>query len=90
MKVIKIRTEKTLPAGGIESSVRTALLVAEGRKWMQVIWPDSAGITINRIPVEDYFYTELGGYSIAKVKRALRRMGRNFGITKAARKALRA
>ena len=87
MKVINIRTENKLPAGGVESSVRTALLVSKGPKWMQVIWPDSAGIAINKVPVE-YTFTELADYPIEKAKRALRRMGRNFGITKAARKAL--
>lgn len=84
--IIIIRTEKSLPDGGTDSAIRTGLIVSEGPKFRGVIWPDSAGITINKVPIEYKF--EVLDYPLAKAKRALRRMGKTFGITKAAREAL--
>jgi len=88
MIVITIRTESKTSDGGIESSIRTALMVEEGRKYLHLIWPDSGGIRIRKVPRE-FKYTELPDYPIAKAKKTLRLCGRKFGITKAAKKALR-
>ncbi len=67
---------------------RTGLVTSVGPKFISVIWPDSSGIRINKVTRETKF-TEIEGYNLNKAKRHLRRCGRNFGITKAAKAALR-
>jgi hypothetical protein len=80
---------------GIVISVHTddgyhsGLVVSDGAKYLGVIWPDSAGIRINKIEKKTARYTVLE-YNLNKVKKTLRRCGRSFGITKGARIALKA
>ena len=87
MTVIKIFAKQSV-VGGKNDQCYTALIVGEGRKWMKVIWPNAAGIRIQKVSV-DSRYTALD-YPVARAKKHLRRMGKLFGITKSARKALRA
>lgn len=68
---------------------RTGLVVSDGSKYLGVIWPDSSGIRINKIEKKTARYSIIE-YNLNKAKRALRRCGRNFGITKGARIALKA
>ena len=85
--IIKIFAKQHVP-GGKNDQCYTALLVDEGRKWIKVIWPDAAGIRIRKVST-DSRYTAIE-YPEAKAKKHLRRMGKLFGITKSARRALRA
>lgn len=84
--IIKIFAQQKVEGGKNDQWV-TAFIVAEGRKWMRVIWPDASGIRIRRVSNGSKFFPI--DYSDAKAKRHLRRMGKTFGITKSARKALR-
>ena len=72
-----------------DTGYHTGLVVSDGSKYLGVIWPDSSGIRINKIDKKTARYTVLE-YSENKAKRVLRRCGRNFGITKGARCALKA
>lgn len=73
-----------------DEGVRTALVVAEGPKFLAVIWPDSAGMRIRKIRKSPGLrITELPDYPVARAKKIMRKCGRNFGITKGAKKALR-
>lgn len=72
-----------------DEGVRTGLLVTEGPKYVSVIWPDSAGIKIRKLPKSrNLRITEMPDYPVRKAKVHLRRCGRNFGITKTAKRAL--
>ena len=71
-----------------DEGYRTGLITTVGPKWVSMVWPDSTGIRINKVP-NDYPVTVIEGYNLNRAKRALRRCGRNFGITKAAKEALR-
>lgn len=71
-----------------DEGIRTGLVVSQGPKWLGVIWPDSSGMRIRKIPVDGRF--EAIDYNVNKAKRKLRECGRNFGITKSAKLALRA
>ncbi len=67
---------------------RVGLVVTEGPVWLGVIWPDSSGMGIVKIPVaQNHLVIE---YNLAKAKRMLRACGKRFGITKSAKRALRA
>ena len=71
-----------------DDGIRTGLVTAVGPKFISVVWPDSSGIRIRKIG-RDARYRVLDGYNLNKAKRHLRRCGRNFGITKAAKTALK-
>lgn len=70
-----------------DEGVRTGLVVSQGPRWIHIIWPDSAGIRIRKISVDSRI-TEID-YPIKRAKQTLRRCGKNFGITKSAKIALR-
>lgn len=73
-----------------DEGYRSGILVAEGPKWIQVIWPDSSGVKITRLANDRHLkITEMPDYPINRAKKILRRCGKAFGITKSARKALR-
>ena len=72
-----------------DEGYRSGLVVAVGPKYLQVIWPDSSGMKIHKVPVRTARY-EVIEYPVAKCKRILRRCGKAFGITKSARRALTA
>ena len=73
-----------------DEGFRTGIQVGEGPKWVQIIWPDSAGIKIRKLPkTRELKLTELNDYRIERAKKILRKCGVKFGITKSARKALR-
>ena len=72
----------------VDGGIRVGLVVSVGRKYLGVVWPDSSGMRINKIPVGPR-YKELE-YPLAKAKQTLRQCGRNFGITKSCRRALAA
>jgi len=71
-----------------DEGVRTGLVVTVGPKWLGVIWPDSSGMTINKVAIDGGRYHEID-YPIKKARRRLRKCATNFGITKAGRLALR-
>lgn len=71
-----------------DEGVRTGLVVTVGPKWLGVIWPDSSGMTINKVDRKAGHYHEID-YPIKKARRRLRQCATNFGITKAGRLALR-
>lgn len=73
-----------------DEGIRTSLVVGVGPKFVAVIWADSSGIKIRKLPNDRTLkYKELD-YPANRAKVMLRRMGKNFGITKSARRALRA
>ncbi len=71
-----------------DDGYRTGLVVTVGPKWVSMIWPDAAGIRIRKMERSSKFEV-LVGYNLNRAKRHLRRCGRNFGITKSAKRALR-
>ena len=71
-----------------DEGVRTGLVVTVGPKWLGVIWPDSSGMTINKVDRKAGRFHELD-YPVKKARRRLRKCAANFGITKAGRVALR-
>ncbi len=71
-----------------DEGVRTALVVTVGPKWATLLWADSAGMKLRKLKVGAVRYTELD-YPLARAKRHFRRMCRNFGATKSAKRALR-
>lgn len=82
MKVIKIHEDE---------GIRCGLQVSEGPKFISVIWIDSAGMRIRKLAKERSLrIVELVDYPIARAKKILRGCGNKFGITKAAKRALRA
>jgi len=80
--IIKIRTE---------NCVRTALIVAITTKYMSAVWANDKkpGVRIHKIPHNEV-RADIIDYPLAKAKKAFRKMGRTFGITKSAKRALRA
>ena len=81
MRVVRVRAD---------DGVHTGLLVIEGPAWIHVIWPDWRGVRVNKVANDRRLrITELTSYPINRAKRILRRCGKKFGITKAARQALR-
>jgi hypothetical protein len=71
------------------TGVRPALVVRTGYKFISLIWMDSAGIRIHRLPKDELRYMSASRIAVTKFKRALRSAGRAFGITKGAAAALR-
>ena len=71
-----------------DDGIRTALVVSVGPKFYGMIWPDSSGMRIRKIPKATARFTELE-YNTNRAKRHLRKCGRTFGITKSAKRALR-
>ena len=71
-----------------DEGYRTALVVAVGPKFTQLIWADSSGMKINKLPTTTLKFTTMD-YPLAKAKKAMRLMGKRFGITKSAKRALR-
>ncbi len=83
------------------SGYRTGLLVIEGPKYASLIWADSTGVRVTRLPWEEkgrYGVVRLSlrpvdykgkAYPIARAKRFLRGAGRRFGITKEAKRLLK-
>jgi hypothetical protein len=72
-----------------DEGYRTALVVAVGPKFTQLIWADSSGMKIHKLPTETIKAVVLE-YPLAKAKKSMRRSGHLFGITKSAKRALRA
>jgi hypothetical protein len=71
-----------------DEGYKTAIVAVVGRKYIGVIYPDSAGIRIRKITHDaKYVVTD---YPAKKAKRLLRACGKKFGITKGAKKALAA
>lgn len=74
-----------------DDGYRCALVVTVGPKFTGLIWIDdrSPGVRINKIRNTEITSKALD-YPLAKAKRLFRKSGRTLGITKAARRALRA
>ncbi len=70
-----------------DEGIRTGLVARVGPKFVSVIWPDSRGITINRL-LKDEVRLKVLDYPAKRAKAILLRCGRSFGITKSARRAL--
>lgn len=70
-----------------DEGVRTGLVVTVGPKWLGVIWPDSSGMTINKVDINGRYHAI--EYPIKKARRRLRKFAALVGITKAGRIALR-
>ena len=70
-----------------DDGYKTALVVTVGHKYIGVIYPDCKGIRIRKIK-KDASYTVID-YPTNRAKRKLKVCGKNFGITKTAKKALR-
>lgn len=71
-----------------DDGYKTGLVVAVGHKYISVIYPDSSGMRIKKVPVDAKY--EVIDYPTKKAKVKLRKCGKAFGITKGAKKALRA
>lgn len=81
-EVIRIHTDE---------GVRTALVTAVGPKFTRLIWIDDRkpGVRVNKVRNNEVRATTLD-YPLAKAKRGFRKAGAHLGITKTARKELRA
>ena len=69
-----------------DEGYKTGLVVGVGHKFMRVIYPDSSGIKIRKIALDSKY--NVIDYPTNKAKKHLRKCGKNFGITKSAKKAL--
>ena len=77
----------------------TGLLITMGTKYASMIWPESTGMRINRLPLSTYNHKRRKtfalnlvldpDYNVDKAKKHLRQCGRRFGITKAAKQELK-
>jgi hypothetical protein len=76
----------------LDDGVRSAFIVAVGPKFTSMIWIDdrNPGVRINKLLNTEIRAIELAGYPIAKAKKLFRKSGRSLGITKSAKRALRA
>jgi hypothetical protein len=84
----------------LDEGYRTGLVIAEGPKYMSIIWPDSSGIAVTKLEWVEHRlnpprkvtleYHDLPAITVSKAKKILRKMGRECGITKSAKRALRA
>lgn len=72
-----------------DTGIYVALVAIVGRKWVQLIRADAAGIKLTRRPKSDARYWVEIDYPVARAKRHFRKMGKAVGITKSARRALR-
>lgn len=70
-----------------DEGYKTGLVVGVGHKFLRVIYPDSAGIKIRKIALDSKY--NVIDYPTNRAKRKLRECGKNFGITKGAKVALR-
>jgi len=70
-----------------DEGYKTGLVVGVGHKFLRVIYPDSAGIKIRKIALDSKY--NVIDYPTNRAKRKLRECGKNFGITKSAKVALR-
>ena len=72
-----------------DEGYRVALVAAVGPKFVALVWPDSSGMKIHKLPNDRSLkYVDLD-YPVVKAKKMMRGMGRRFGITKSAKRALR-
>jgi len=71
----------------LDDGIRTGLVTTVGPKWLSMIWPDSSGMRICKVKLATARYTEMD-YPAKRARKMLRKCGLNFGITKAARRAL--
>ena len=55
-----------------DDGIRTALVVSVGPKFYGMIWPDSSGVKIKKIPKATARFTEIP-YNLNRAKRHLRR-----------------
>ena len=68
----------------------TVLLVKTGRKFLHVIFMDSAGIKLTKVKVKEHDYMwELDTYPLKAAIKRFKIAGRNFGITHSAKQALK-
>jgi hypothetical protein len=88
MDLLSIRTD---------DGVRSAIVIKTGPTYAHVIWADdrSPGVRVNKVPKAWLRYaTPLlykdKPYPLARAKRLFRKMGKSLGITKSAKKELRA
>ncbi len=76
-----------------DDGVRIALIVTVGPKFLRYISSSAvsqhSGIKVQKI-ANSYINVTETDYPIDKLKKHFRKMGRTFGITKSARRALRA
>lgn len=72
-----------------DEGIRTALVTTIGPKFAHMIWADSSGMKLHKIRLAGIRY-EVLDYPVKRAKVMFRKMGKNFGITKSARRALRA
>jgi len=79
-----------------DGSVRCAFIAKVGQKFTSLIWADdrTPGVRINKVPHEHLRNSppvlyKGKPYPLARAKKAFRKMGRTFGITKTAKIALR-
>ncbi len=70
-----------------DEGYKTGLVVGVGHKFLRVIYPDSSGIKIRKIALDSKY--NVIDYPTNRAKRKLRECGKNFGITKSAKVALR-
>lgn len=80
--IVKIHTDE---------GIRAAIVVLVARKYTHFIWAEDSrpGVQIRKV-LHPEIRAEVITYSLAKAKKSFRRMGRSFGITKSAKRALRA
>jgi hypothetical protein len=71
-----------------DEGYRTGIVVSVGPKFIGVIYPDSSGIRIRKIKKDAANITVMD-YPVNRAKKMLRKCGKNFGITKGAKTALR-
>jgi len=73
-----------------DEGIHTGLMVTEGPKFIGVIWPDATGMKINKLRKSaSTRINELIDYPVKQAKVILRRCGKNFGITKSAKRYLK-
>lgn len=72
-----------------DSVEHAALLLAEGRKYLQVMTLDSSGIRIRKVLKGEAEHMQYVPRNVAKVAKHYRAAGKRFGITDSAKRALR-
>jgi len=80
MQVVRYKTEQ---------GVFTGIHIGDGRKFFQLILMDASGIRVIKEPLNNKRFLREIQYSAAKARKLFRAAGRRFGISKAARKAIR-
>lgn len=81
----------TMHSVHLDDGVRSAFIVAVGPTFTRMIWIDdrNPGVRIHKIRNNEIRST-LMDYPLARAKKLLRKTGRSLGITKSAKRALRA